>query len=267
MKKLGLFIFSLLSIAVLRAQTLEEVVERFITANGGKDRLSAITSLQMQSTLTMERMGMNINITTIREKGKLFRIQSSVPMGGGESFTIVTDTAGYSYMPAMEGPMGSAEASLTKFTADEVAKQGYQMDCAGLFAPLVDYASKGNTASLTGAEKVGEIECDKVTLKLKTGQEMVFFISKNNGQVRRVKVAASTAMEMMGMSGMMKAFGGGGGRNADRKIDIDFEKYKIFDGFPFPTKQTLQLGPMSVLMDNFAFKVNQAIDAKWYKVL
>ncbi len=267
MKKIVFFIISLFSLIAVRAQTADDAINRFIEANGGKERLNSIMSLQVQSTLNLEQMGMTINITSIKEKNKLFRIQSSVPMGGEEqSYTVINDTAGYSYMPAIQSPMGSMDASLTKLTAEEFAGQGYQKDCAGFFAQLVDYGAKGSTATLSGTEKINDVVCDKVTLKLKTGQEFVYFIAQTNGQVKRLRLSSGTAMEMMGMSGMMKMMGGGGRSGNDRKIDIDFEKYKIFDGFPFPTKQILQLGPMAVVVDNTSFKVNQPIDAKWYKV-
>lgn len=266
MKKTVLFLFSILGMLAIQAQTADEVINKFIDANGGKDRLNAISSIQTQSSLVLGQMGMTINITTIKEKNKLFRIQSSTPMGEGESYTVINDTAGYFYMPAMNSPMGSTEASLTKFTAEEFASQAYQKDCAGYFSQLVDYTTKGSTATLDGTDKINDVECDKVKLKLKSGQEMTYYIAKTNGQVKRVKLPLSIAMEMMGMSGMMRMMGSGGGSRGERKIDMDFEKYKIFDGFPFPTKQTVQMGMGSVVVEHTSFKVNQPVDAKWHKV-
>lgn len=265
MKKLSSFIFSIFIVITLQAQTVDEVINRFIEAHGGLEKLNSINTLQVQSALNLEQMGMTISITNIREKNKLFRIQTSSPMGSEESFTILTDTAGYSYTPAINSPMGSMDAALTKFSSEELTKLAYQKDCEGYFAQLVNYAEKGSKATLVGKDKVNGNECDKVKITLKTGQEMIFFISEANGQVKRLQVAAPIAMEMMGAGGMMKAFGGGS-RMGDRKIDIDFEKYKIFDGIPFPTKQSIQLGPMALLVEHSSFKINQPIDAKWYLV-
>lgn len=268
MKKFLFFIFTISNFIIAQSQTADSIINRFIEANGGKERLNAINTLQVQSILNMEQMGMSINITSIKQKNKLFRIQSSNPMASEDSYTCITDTAGYSYTPAINSPMGSIDATLIKFTPEELAEQQYQTDCSGFFAQLVDYASKGCIASFTGTEKVADIVCDKVKLKTKSGQEMVYFISQSNGQVRRVQVSAPVAMEMMGLSSMMKAFGGGGGagRMGDRKLDIDYEKYKLFDGFPFPTRQSISLGPMQVVIENSGFKVNQTIDPKWYRV-
>jgi hypothetical protein len=263
MKKTAFFLFSLIALLSVKAQTADEVINKFIEANGGKERLNAISSIQVQSSLTLQQLGMNISITTIKEKNKLFRIQSSSPMGDGESYTVINDTAGFFYMPAMNSPMGSTEASFTRFTTEEFTNQAYQKDCAGYFAQLIDYATKGSTTTLDGTDKVNDVECDKVKLKLKTGQEMTYYIAKTNGQVKRLKLSMAAAMEMMGLTGMLKMMGSSRG---ERKIDMDFEKYKIFDGFPFPTKQTIQLGLGPVVVENTSFKVSQPVDAKWYKV-
>ena len=265
MNKFLSILFLMCCFVAVQAQTADEVINKFIDAHGGKERLNAITSLQVESVLNLEQMGMTINITNIKQKEKLFRIQTSSPMSTEESFTILTDTSGYTYTPAINSPMGNMDASLTKFTDQELINQAYQKDCAGYFAQLVDYAIKGSTATLIGAEKANDVLCDKIQLKLKTGQEMVYFIAQTNGQVKRIQVQASIAMEMMGMGSMMKAFGGGQ-RMGDRKIDIQYEKYKIFDGYPFPTKQSVSLGPMQVVVENTSFKVNQPIDAKWFLV-
>ncbi len=255
----------LLAVVAVSAQTLDEVVTKFTDGNGGKERLVAINSIQVESTMSLAMMGMQSNTKIIREKNKLFRIQTSGGMSTEETFTVITDTAGYTYTPAIPGfgGFGGMEAAFTKMTAEELAQQEYQKDCAGFFGPLVDYAAKGHKAELLKDEKVNDVDCYQVKLTLKSGQEMHYFIAKNSGQIKRVQLPASVALAAMGMGSAMKMFGGG--RNVDRKIDVDYEKYKIFDGFPFPTKQSIKLGSMSIDIENTVFKVNQPIDAKWYQ--
>jgi hypothetical protein len=72
MKKLPLFIFSILIATISMAQTVEEVIGRFIDGNGGKEKLTSITSLQVESVLNLEQMGLTVNITNIKEHKKLF---------------------------------------------------------------------------------------------------------------------------------------------------------------------------------------------------
>ncbi|MBX2931459.1 MAG: hypothetical protein KF781_05885 [Chitinophagaceae bacterium] len=290
MKKLFIAIFLFIGFtSFLQAQTVEEVINSFVEANGGIEKLTSIKSLQIESVMNLEQMGSSATVTFIREKDKLFRVQSTNPMGGNEeSYTIITDTVGYTYVPAFNSPMGSMEASLTKFTPEELAAAAYQKDCEGFFAPLVNYAIKGHTPTLEKSEKVNGVDCYKVDLKLKTGQELTYFISKANYQVRRVQTSVPIAFEMMGMSAMNRAFRGGGGRErrnennneerggerpnrnqrerGNRKIDIDYEKYKLFNGIPFPTKQTVQLGMMQLALENTHFKINEPINPKWYLV-
>jgi hypothetical protein len=265
LKKIVILFAAALFVGAASAQTLEEAIATFTDGNGGKDRLMAINSIQVQSTMSLPMMGMQSNITTIREKNKLFRIQTSGGMSTEATFTVITDTAGYTYTPAIPGfgGFGGMEAAFTKMTAEEMQQQAYQKDCAGFFGPLVDYAAKGHKAALGKSEKVNDVDCYQIKLTLNTGQEMNYFIAKNNGQVKRIQLPASVALESFGMGSAMKMFGGG--RNVDRKIDVDYEKYKIFDGFPMPTKQTLKLGSMAVDIENTAIKVNQPIDAKWYQ--
>ncbi len=250
--------------ATTQAQTLEEVVNRFIEASGGMERLKAIKSLQVESTLNMAQFGSQPEMHVIRVKDSLFRIQSGSPMGGDDSYTLINDTVGYVFIPTMRGPGGGMEASLTRMTPEEVAAQQYQKDCSGYFGPLVDYQTKGHTAVLSGKQKVGDVECDKVTLTLKTGQEFTYFIAPN-GQVKRVQMPALVALETMGMSGMAKMFGNNK-RDAGRKIEINYEKYKIFDGYPMPTKQTISLGMMNIEINNYNISINKPVDPKYLKV-
>jgi hypothetical protein len=275
MKKLFIAFLLLLSANILSAQTINEVIESFMIANGGKEKLTSIKSIQIESVMNMERMGTSATVKFFREKDKLFRVQSSNPMGGDEeSFTLITDTAAYTYVPAFNTPMGSMEASLTKFTPEEFAAVNFQKDCDGFFAPLVNYEAKGHTAVLEGDEKVNGVECYKINLKLATGQSITYFISKANYQVRRLQATAPIVLELMGMSAMNRAFRGNRNdetkrersQRENRKIDIDYEKYKLFNGIPFPTKQTVQLGMMQLELENTSFKINEPINAKWYLV-
>jgi hypothetical protein len=70
-------------------------------------------------------------------------------------------------------------------------------------------------------------------------------------------------MEMMGMSGMMR--GMGGNRMGDRKIDIDYEKYKLFDGILFLQNRAFNYGN-DFSCRKYFFILNKPIEAKWYLV-
>jgi hypothetical protein len=269
--KCSFFILFILAALNLDAQTPAEVITRFTDANGGNDRLAAINSYVMKSRSQMQRFG-NVEITTtqFREQGKLFRLQAANSMSEDQSFTLVTDTAGYTFTPAM--PQFGSNAQLNKIDTAELKEMNYLMDCAGAFAELVNFAAKGHTATLKGKEKVNGFDCDIVNLKLANGQQINYFIAEN-GQVKRMQVAASTAMQMMGMGGMRRMMGGGnngggnrrGGGDFNRLIDIEYDKYKLFNGFPFPTKIIYKLGMFEMEVEVVSVEVNKPIDPRWYE--
>lgn len=268
-KVLTIFLFIAFATVKLNAQTIsvDSVINMFIDANGGLEKLSSINTMQINSTINLEQMGLSINLTTVREKNKLYRIQSTSPMGEGESYTALFDTVGYTYTPAMRGgPMGESEATLAKMSDEEFKMQTYQKDCEGFFSPLVNYKAKGSKAELLGTESVNNNNCYKVKITLSNAQEIIFFISEATGQVRRMNLTARLALQMVGMGGMMRMMGGGNQKSANRKFDVDFEKYKLFAGIPFPTKISVQLGMRSMQMDNTSIQINQPVNPKYYQL-
>jgi hypothetical protein len=266
------------------AQTIEEVMTKFEEANGGKNKLKAIKTLQMESVMKMNMMGQSfdISLNSIRERGKLYRRQMGGIMGMGNSWTMVTDTAGYVYVPAMPnfgggGPgfggggqrdgnaqFGSGNGGgVTKMTEDDLRKQQYEMDCAGSFPMLVDYTKKGYTAELLGTAKVNKEECYKVKLTMKDGLTGTFYINKNNFLVQQVEAADEMAAALSGFGSIMRMMGGG---RRSLKVTIQYSDYKEVAGIQFPMKQIISLGPVETVIEHLDIKLNEPIDEVWYKV-
>ncbi len=267
------------------AQTIEEVMTKFEEANGGKNKLKAIKTLQMESVMKMNLMGQtfDISLNSIRERGKLFRRQIGGIMGMGNSWTMVTDTAGYILIPAMPnfgggGPGGdqgaqrgggnmqgmrSGNATITKMTDDDLRKQQHEMDCAGIFSMLVDHAKKGYTAELIGTSKVNKEECFKVKLTMKDGLNGVFYINSNTYLVQQVDATDEMAAAMTGFGSIMRMMGGG---RRSLKVSIQYSEYKEIAGIKFPMKQLITLGPVETIIEHLDIKLNEPVDEVWYKV-
>ncbi|SJZ77269.1 hypothetical protein [Sediminibacterium ginsengisoli] len=264
MASLACFVFSF----TLMAQTAEEVVAKFEAAAGGREKLEAIHSLQVESVMKMSmmRQDFTININSIKEKGKLYRREMSGIMGIGNSFSMVTDTAGYSYIPAMPGfgGGGGSEPALIKMTDAELKAQQFELDCAGMFAPLVNYAAKGGKVELAGTDKVNKQECFKVKLTLASGGQLTYYINSKDYSVMQLDAAGEMAANITGFGSMMKMMGND--RVRSMKASIGYSNYKDLGGVQFPMKQVIAIGPVETVIEHSDIKINEAVDPIWYRL-
>lgn len=277
MKKLFAGLFLMMLALQLQAQTVEEVLGKYVEAAGGREKLEAIRYLEVLGNVKMGVMGQNIELplTLVREKGKLFRRQVGGVMGMGDSFTMVTDTSGVIYVPAMRGfggrggggfdgmPQGN-EPTITRMQPAEVTAQQYELDCAGAFGELVNYVAKGHTAELQGTEKVNKLPCYKVKMTLKTGQTVTYFIDVQTSLVKKVEATGDMALNLTGFGPMMKAFGSRIGK--DTKATLLVKEYKEFKGIQYPVKTILSFGPVETEVENLTVNINEGLEEKWYHV-
>ena len=300
MKKISLLGFCLVAfLASVSAQTLEEVLTSFEAASGGREKLNTIKTLKMESELKLSMMGqdLDVSVSTIKEKGKLYRRDMGAVFTMGKSWSMVTDTAGYALTPSLNfggrggpggGPGGggfggggdrvvvvggsfngdrnnnNVPSAISKLTDDELKSQQFELDCAGSFAPLVNYAAKGSTAELVGKDKANKQECYKVKLTLATGQVLTYYISTKNFLVLQLDATGPIVGTLSGFGNMMKMMGNEG-RLKNMKISIGYSNYKEFSGVQFPTKETISMGPIDIVVENRDIKVNDEVDKVWYK--
>lgn len=274
MKKIMAGLFLLMGSIAVTAQTAEEVLAKYETAAGGRDKLEGIKTLEVISNLKLGMMGQTIElpVTLVKEKGKLFRRQIGGIMGMGESFTMVTDTSGVVFIPAMRGfgrgggdfggGMEQPKPTITRLSAQEVKDQQYELDCAGPFGELVDYAAKGHKAELMGTEKVNKVPCFKIKMTLKSGQEVTYFIDSQTFLVRKMEAVGDMALNLTGFGSMMKAFGSN--VRKDTKASIIIKENQDIGGIKFPAKYQLSFGPVESDVENTSVKVNDGLEDRWY---
>lgn len=289
-KSLAMF-FSFFMLVVAKAQTVDEILSRFETAIGSSEALDVIKTVQITSTLNFDMMGRTIDasLTTIRKQGKFFRRHISGVMGMDKSYTIITDKEGFTYIPRMRGgggfggrvgggrggdremggggpPMGdgggSSGGGLMKLDTTQVIAQQFELDCAGPFAPLVHYAEKGNKVELLGNAKVNKVDCYKVKLTLKTGQETTYYFSTKDSLIVQSETIAKVVLDQVGLGPILTMFGATSRNNL--KTTMNYSEYKSFSGIKFPSKQKLSFGALDIKLETTDVKLNEPIDAKWY---
>jgi hypothetical protein len=244
MSKLVTFVSFLVLIGTasyVQAQTVDDVINKYIEALGGKDKLNSIKTLYMEGVTVMQN-GNEIDAKIYKDQDKLSRREIS--FGAGNTVSIVTDKEGWFSNPRNGG-------AFEAIPAERLKGQQAELDIRG---PLVDYASKGYTAELLGKEKVGDADAYKIKLTPKSGNEIIYYIdAKTWYLVRETRKGGGG--------------GGGGGRpaqgNGDGTVNIDYSNYqKTADGYMFPFTVSFGFGGS---MNYEKIEVNKPIDQKLYK--
>ncbi|MDE3211842.1 MAG: hypothetical protein KGM98_01305, partial [Bacteroidota bacterium] len=132
------FIFALVAFQYAKGQTVDDIINQYIAARGGNDKLASIQSLYLEG--TREIMGNEVQLKETRVNGKLYRVDFS--MGSNTGYTIITPDKGWTYFP-----MRSDQA--TEIPAERLKMMQGQLDIQG---PLVDYQQKGYKATLLGQD-------------------------------------------------------------------------------------------------------------------
>jgi outer membrane lipoprotein-sorting protein len=248
MPKLSTLVFTAILSSIcfaVYAQTADEVINKYVSAMGGKEKLSSIKSLYMEGVAVMQN-GNEITTKLYKVQDKLYRREIAAPFGN--IVMIVTDKQGWSSNPRNGG-------SFEAMPEEAVKNQQQELDCAG---PLVDYVVKGHKVELIGKEEVEGTEAIKVKLTLKTGQDVNYYFDLKTGYIIRMTRKGG------GFGG-----GGGGGRRpggpgGDGEMKIDYSNYqKTDDGYIFAMTVSMGMGGSNMTFEKI--EVNKPIETNKYK--
>ena len=163
----GLFILSLVFVQFAQAQSVDEVVDKYIAALGGKEKLSSLQSVKMQGNMNIQ--GTDVAITSTRLHMKGMRMDISVM--GTENYQIITPDKGTVFMPVQ------GMASPTDMSDEQVKSGQSQLDVQSV---LLDYKTKGTAVELLGKEKIDGVDNFKLKLTFKTGLTTTYYIDGVN---------------------------------------------------------------------------------------
>jgi hypothetical protein len=164
----GLFVMAMVMAQFAQAQTADDVVNKYLTAMGGKEKLAALKTVKMEGSLSV----MGNDVAIIMTKKHLVGMRMDISVMGTENYQVVTPTKGIVFMPVQ----GMSEP--TDMTADQLKSSIGQLDIQGA---LLDYKEKGTTVELTGKEKVDGEDCSNLKVTYKSGLVSNFFISDKTG--------------------------------------------------------------------------------------
>lgn len=164
----GLFILALVFVQFAQAQTVDDVVNKYIGALGGKEKLEALKSVKLYGSMSVQGTDISLTITKLHMKG----MRMDISVMGTENYQIVTPGKGVSFMP-IQGMATPTDMS------DEQIKAGQsQLDVQ---SSLLDYKEKGTALELLGAD--GNNFKLKVTYK--NGITTTYYIGQNDYRLNK----------------------------------------------------------------------------------
>jgi hypothetical protein len=232
MKKIKtlLLLSVLLTAFAAQAQTVDEIINNYITALGGKDLIGQVKSIYTENSL--EVMGSSTNAVEHLLQGKGFKSESE--FNGMKIINCYTDKSGWLVNPFQ----GSSDPQAMP---DEAYASGKDQIYFG--GSLIDYAEKGNKAEL--AEK----ENNQFKIKVTSGNiEKFYFIDPSTWHLTKV----TSKGEMMGQS---------------IEVVITYSDYKKTDfGILLPYSRTTDLGSFSLAYKLNKVEVNKEMDSKIFEM-
>ncbi|MBL0356982.1 MAG: hypothetical protein IPP72_08890 [Chitinophagaceae bacterium] len=241
----SLFILFLVSVQFASAQTVDEIIDKYLAARGGKEKLLSIKTIYMEG--SREMMGNEVAVKVTKEQGKLSRTEFE--MGGTNGFMLITEKEAWNFFP-MRSPTPS------KMPDDAVAALQTELDIAG---PLVDYVAKGHKAEFIAKETMDDIVCYKIKLTTKSGKVINYWIDISTNLITQSSTKGG---------GM---FGGGKKTEGEAPADVItmYKDYKAVDGIMFAhnieTKNPSGQGRGSGGTTFDKIELNKPVDAKLYK--
>ena len=208
-------------------QTADEIIDKYITAIGGKENWKKINSLKMEGNIQVQGLEIPFTMQAVNGKG----LRTDGEFQGNFFIDIITPTKGWS-----QNPM-AGKATLQPLSDDELKDRVDALDLQGAF---VDYKEKGSVVEFLGKDEEDGNDYFKVKLTTKNKNETTYFFDTKTYLVyKQESISKQQGQEM--------------------KMVVKTLDYQTIDGgvkMPFKTDQ----GQMILAAKKFI--VNGAIDDK-----
>jgi hypothetical protein len=155
------------------AQTADEVVNSFITAAGGAEKLRALKTVRMDANMSIMEAPVSLVISIKQDIGS----RTDIYVNGTENFQLVTPTNFYSFMPIQ------GQNEVTEMPKNQHNVMVNELD---LQSPLLDYATKGHTITLVGKANVNNAPCFELKVAFKNGVERTYFINSTTYRIEKI---------------------------------------------------------------------------------
>jgi outer membrane lipoprotein-sorting protein len=167
MKKLTFLLALILTAFSMKAQTADEVVEKYLKAIGGADKWKKLESTIM--TAKGEAQGMTFPVTMSAMRPNSLKVELDIqgmkmiqPSFDGTTAWIINPFGG-----------GAEPTKMDEEATKELARNNFEDE-------FIDYKTKGHTVTLEGTEEAEGAKCFKLKIALKQGGEKIYFMDVEN---------------------------------------------------------------------------------------
>lgn len=231
-KKLNLAfaLASLLSVQTMHAQSVDDIVDKYIASLGGKEKLLSLKTVRMEGNMSVQ----GTDVTLVITKEHMVGTRADIGIMGVNNYQVVTPDKGVMFMP-VQGMTAPADMPVEQVKAAQT-----QLDLQGA---LLNYKDKGTKVALLGKEKVDKDEAYNMQLTFKNGIISNYYISASTYRL----VKSSTNRNVNGQNML---------------IETTYNDYKQnADGYWFPYSVTSIQGETTY----DKIETNKPVDASIFK--
>lgn len=216
------------SIIAVQAQTTDQIVTKYIDALGGKNILSSIKTIYVESAIGI--LGNEAPCTTYILNGKGYK--NELNFNGTKIVQCITDKGGWAINPM------AGSSTPTAIPEDQVKASQSQLEVGG---PLYDYAAKGNKVELIGKDTSGGTTAYKLKMS-SGGVEITYYIDATSYYINK-------AVSKFSVNGQ------------DVESTASFSDYRKTDfGYTIAFVQKVELPQITLNITNKKVEVNKEID-------
>ena len=239
-----ILLFTLLSLGMASAAkpqsgpTVQEVINKYLQAMGGKERLQSINTLYQEGIAVLGN-GEQLSSRSWRIYDRVYRHEIEMP--AGKVIIIVTPNKGWSSGPGTGGVFKPLTDVQFKSLRPEIDPGG----------PLVDYAAKGNRVELVGKDTVGGEICFELKVSFPSGGSTTYSVDARKGYILRASHQGGNVLGTIlpGTEG-----------HPDAEVVTEYGDYKVIPGgYIFP--HSITLSPYGAKVKITKIQVNGELDA------
>ena len=172
--------FATVIVMFTHAQTVDEIINKHLTAMGGKEKLLALKTMKVTGT-NLNPQGNNVEV--VHTYKHMLGVRTDRNMSGAKSVTVITSKKGWL-------------VAFGETTPQEMPEEQYKIvkERLDIQGPFVNYKEKGVKVEFVGKEKVEGIDCFNLKVTYKTGVVNNFYLDSKTYRISKRSIAENSTL-------------------------------------------------------------------------